>query len=220
MPDSKSLTDEIKRTRHQEPDEDVEAGTSRQGSRTNNTAQSKTKKGVSPVHDDEEYDKEIPIDEPLAPKGQKKKKTVSTPKQKEKSTPVSPRYSISDFTFNNGVKEGTSRQGSRTNNAAQSKTKKSESPVYSDEEYDTEIPVVDPVASERQSKKKKNPISTPKQKEKQAPVSPQYSISGFTFNNGPGNMTNQNVGNIYNSTIEDAFNDNSVNTFHGRRKPA
>jgi hypothetical protein len=195
----------------------VEEGTSGQDSQTNNAAQSKR---VSSLYDDEEYDKEKPIDDPLAPKGQLKKNSVSTPKQKAKSE--SPQYSISDFTFNNGVEGSTSRQGSRTNNAAQSKTKKRVNPVQDDdEEYDAETPDVDsdPVPLERQSKKKK-PISTPKQKAKSAPVSPQYSISGFTFNNGSGYMTNENVGNIYNSTIEDAFNDNSVNVFNGKRKPA
>jgi hypothetical protein len=199
----------------------VEGGTSGQGSRTNNATQSKTKKRVSSSYDDdEEYDKEKPIDDPLAPKGQFRKNSVSNPKQKAKSVPQAPQYSISDFTFNNGVEGSTSRQGSRTNNAAQSKTEKMVNPLHDDdEEYDAETPDVDPVPLERQSKKKK-PISTPKQKTKSAPVSPQYSISGFNFNNGSGHMTNQNVGNIYNSTIEDAFNDNSVNVFNGKRKPA
>ena len=201
-------------------------GTSRQGSRTNKAAQSKTRKGVNPVDDDEEYDKEIPIDEPLDPEEQLDRRCFSVPKQKRKPTSLSPQYSISDLNFNNGVEEGTSRQGS-TNNATQSKTRRtrrrrSESPAYDDEEYDTETPDVEPVPLE-QSKKKKKPISTSKQKKKSTPVSPtspQYSISGFTFNNGgSGTMTNHNIGNIYNSTIEDAFNDNSVN-LHGRRKPA
>ena len=148
----------------------------------------------------ESVDTETPIDDPQAPKGQpKKKKSVSTPKQKEKSASVSPQYSISDFTFNNGAGEGNSKQGSRTKNAAQSKTKKRVNPEYDDEGYDTEVPVDEPIAPKGQSKKKK-PISNPKQKVKSPPVSPpmspQYSISGFTFNNDSGNMTNMNVGNI------------------------
>ena len=199
----------------------MEEGTSSsgQGSRTNNAAQSKTKKRVSSLYDEEEYDKEKPINDRLAPKGQLKQNSVSTPKQKAKSVP--PQYSISDFTFNNGVEGSTSRQGSRTNNATQPKAKKRVDPVHDDdEEYDAETPDVDPVPLERQAKKKKKPISTPKQEAKSAPVSPQYSISGFAFNNGSGYMTNQNVGNIYNSTIEDSFNDNSVNVFNGKRKPA
>jgi hypothetical protein len=187
----------------------------------------KTKKRVGSVcdeeeayDDDEEYDKEIPSDDPLAPKGQLKKKSVSAPKPKVKSTPVSPQYSTSDFTFNNGVEEGTFRHGSRKNSAAQSKTKKRVSSVHDDdEEYDAET---DPEVLERQSKKKRKPISTPKQKVKSAPVSPKYSTPGFTLNNGSGYMSNLNMGNIVNSTIEDSFNDNSVNTsgFNGRRKPA
>lgn len=204
-------------TRHQESDEDVDEG---------NAAQSKTKKRVSSVSDeevyddDEEYDKETPIDDP------------PTSKQKVKSTPVSSQHTTSDFTTNNGVKEGTFRQGSRTNNAAPSKTRRRASPVHDDEddedsEYHTAPPpVVDPVASSEQQqpkkKKKKKPISTPNEKVRSTPMSPQYSISGFTFANGSGNMVNNNVGNIHDLTIEDAFNDNSVNTFYAgeRRKPA
>lgn len=179
----------------------MEAGTSRQGSRTSNATQSKTKTRVSPVYDDEGYDTETPIDDPPAPKGSRKKKSVSTPKQK--STPVS---SISDFAFNNGA-------------AAQSKTKKRVSPEDDDEAYDTEVPVVDPEVLKGQSKRKKKSISTPKQKVKPTPVTPQYSISGFTFTNESGNMSNMNIGNIYNSNISDAFNDNSEN-WNWRRKPA
>ena len=169
----------------------------------------------------ESVDTERPIDDPQAPKGQpKKKKSVSTPMQKEKSTPVSPQYSISDFTFNNGAGEGSSKQGSRTKNAAQLKTKKRVNLEYDDEGYDAEVPIDDPITPKGQPKKKRL-NSTPKQKVKSPPVSPpvspQYSISGFTFNNDSGNMTNMNVGNIYNSTITDAYNDNSVNW---RRKPA
>ena len=194
---------------------------SRQGSRTNNAAQSKTKARVSSVYDDEEleYDSEVPIDDTKTPKGQSKmKKPVSTPKQKAKSTPVSPQYSVSDFTFNNGVEGNTSRQGPRTKNTAQSKTKTRVSPVHDDEEHDSQIPIDDPPAPKRQSKKKKS-FSTSKQKVKSTPVpvSPQYSISGFTFNNGSGNMTNMDIGNIYSSSLSDAYNDNSVNR---RRKPA
>ena len=197
----------------------MEEGTFRQGSRTNNAAQSKKTKArvISDSDDDEEHDADLeePNDDLLPPKRQRsKRKNVSTPNQKAKSTPVSPQYSVSDFTFNNGMGEGTPRQGSRTKNAAQSKTK---NPAYDDdEEYDAEIPVNDPPAPKGQSKKKKA-ASTPKQKVNSTPVSPQYSISGFTFNNDSGNMTNMNVGNIYNSTISDAYNDNSVNW---RRKPA
>jgi len=198
------------RTRYQDPDEDedVEEGTSRQGSRTNNAAQSKMKKGASLVQDseddyesmyaDEEDHEEIPIDDPPAPKEQLKKKPVSIPQQKAKST---------------------SRQGSRTNNAARSKTKKRASPVYDDDnEDDEEIPDDEPVPPKSQSKKKGRPSPTPKQKVKSAPVSPQISNS---FSNVSGNMINSNVGNLYHSVIEDAFNDNSVNVFaNGRRKPA
>ena len=204
-------------------DDDVEEDTYMQSSRTNNAAQSNIKKGVSSVEDeeddyesmyaDEESDDETPIEEPPAPKGQSKKKPAATPKQNVKSTPTSPRQSTS---LNNGAERGTSRKGSRTNNAARSKTKGA---VYDDEEYyDDEIPVVDPVASEpRSKKKKKKPTSTPKQRVESAPVYPQY---GNSFTNGSGNMLNHNVANLYQSTIEDAFNDNSVNTFSGRRKPA
>ena len=98
----------------------MEEGTSRQGSRTNNAAQTKTWKGLISVSDDEECDTEIPlaIDNPRAPKGQsEKKESVSSP------TPISPQHLISDSTFNNGVEEGTSGQSSRTNNTAQTKTK-------------------------------------------------------------------------------------------------
>lgn len=122
------------------------------------------------------------------------------------------------------MQEGTSRQGSRTRttNAAQPKTKKAVNPVDDDEEqhHSAKRPVSDPVAPKRQSKKKKKPASTPQRKVEPAPVYPQYSISGFSFNNDSGNMANVNVGNIYNSTISDSGNDNSVNTFHGKRKPA
>jgi len=199
----------------------VEESTSR---RTNNVSQSKVKRGVSPVDDDEddcesmyaaeEYG-EKPVDDRPAPKGESKKRSASTPKPKVKSTPTSSQHPTS---FNNGVEESTSRQRSRTNNTARSKTKKRASSVYDDEEYDAEIPAVDPVASEPRSKKtKKRPTLTPKQKAESAPVSPQYANS---FSNGSGNMINHNIGNYYYSTIEDAFNDNSVNTFNGRRKPA
>jgi len=212
------------RSRYQDPDdEDVDEGTSRQGSRTNNAAQSKMKKGTSPVtvHDGEHHE-EIPIDDPPVPKEQIKKKSgVSTPKQKVKSTPVSPQRPTS---LNNGAGEDTSRKGSRrTNNAARSKTKKRASPVDDDddddddnEEDNAEIPDVEPVTPKPQSKKKGRPSPTPKQKVKSAPVYPQISN---TFSNVSGNMINQNVGNLYHSVIEDAFNDNSVN-FYGRRKPA
>lgn len=54
----------------------------------------------------------------------------------------------------------------------------------------------------------------PKQKVGLAPVYPQFSNS---FINGSGNMVNDNVGNLNYSIIEDAFNDNSVNSFNGRR---
>jgi hypothetical protein len=121
--------------------------------------------------------------------------------------------------------EGPSRQRSRTTNAAQSKTKKRVSSVDDDddEEYNTDVhhvPVSDPVTPKEKPKKKKRPSSTPKQKVESTPVSPQYSISGFSFNNGPGNMANLNVGNIYHSSISDAYNDNSTNSFPGKRKPA
>jgi hypothetical protein len=113
----------------------------------------------------------------------------------------------------NGVEEST---WTNNLNAAQPKTR-TESPVYyDDEEYDTEIPVVR-VDTEWQPKKKR-PILTPK-KANSTPVSPQYSpqywpqysIPGFTFNNDSGNMSNVNVGNVYNSTISDSYNNNSVN---------
>ena len=214
------------KTRYQEPDDDVAEGTSRQGSRTNNAPQSKIKRGASPVNDYEEYESmyaeeeydEISTDDPPAPKEQIKKKSASTPKQKLKSTPMSPQHSTS---FKYGAEESASRQGSRTNNAARSKTKKRASPEYDDdEESDTEVPVVDPVPPGSQSKKKKKkkrPIATPKQNAGLSPVTPQYLNS---FNNGSGTMINQNVGNFHYSTVEDAFNDNSENTFSGRRKPA
>lgn len=185
-----------KRTRYQDPDEDADEGTFRQGSRTNNAAR------VSPVQDDEddeddedmndsmyedddERDEEISNDDLPASKENLKRKPFPTPKKNVKSTPVSPQRSN---TFNNGVEENTSRQGSQTKNGARSKTKK-----------------------------KKRPNPTPKQKVEPTPMSPpQYSNS---FVNGSGNMWNHNVGNFNNSVVEDAFNDNSVNHF-GRRKPA
>jgi len=85
-----------------------------------------------------------------------------------------------------------------------------------DEEYNTDVPVT----PKAQPKKKKKPVSTPKHKVESTPASPQYSISGFSFNNGSGNMANVNVGNTYHSSISDAYNDNSTNTFQGKRKPA
>jgi hypothetical protein len=205
----------------------VEEGTSRQGSRTNNATQSKNKKELTPVtvHDDsedecesmyanEESEDELPFDDPPVPKEQLKKRSASTSNQKPKSTPMSPQRPQH---FSNGVKESTSTQGSRTNNAAQSKTKKRASPVYEDE---TEIPVVDPVASEPQPKKKNTKKTHPKQKVEStpSPVHPQYST---TISNGSGNMFNHDVGNFKFSTIQDALNDNSVNIIYGdRRKPA
>ena len=200
-------------------------GTFKQGSRTNKAPQSKTKKRVvSPAHDDEEYDKEF--DESLDSDEQFDRRAYfsNSKKQKTKPTPLSPQYSISD------LEEATYRQRSRTStgNTTQSKTRKrSESSMYydDDEKYsDTEIPDVEPVPLG--PKKKKKPTS--KQKKKSTPVSPmfpQYSpIPGFYINNGSGFMTNQGMGNITNTTIEDSFNDNSVNGFpsprHGRRRPS
>ena len=107
------------------------------------------------------------------------------------------------------MEEGTSRQGSRTNNAAQSKTKaRVISASDDDEEHDTEVPNDDPLPPKGQQSKRKN-VSTPNQKVKSTPVSPPYSIAGFTFTNGSGNMTIVNVGNLHNSATSDSFNDNS-----------
>ena len=71
----------------------MEEGTSGQGSPTNNAAKTKAKTWVISWSDDEEleYDTEIPIDNPRAPKGQsKKKESVSSP------TPVSPQLQQAD----------------------------------------------------------------------------------------------------------------------------
>jgi hypothetical protein len=199
---NKTLKDEKMKTGHQDSEDYVEESTSRQGSRTNNATQSKIKE-VTPAHvdsddsdecesmyADEEYDDEL------------KNKSAST-KQNSKTTPMSAQHSTS---FSNGAKESTSRQGSRTNSAAQPKTKKRTSTVHRDEERDTEIPMVDP------KKKKKK---TPKPKAESTPVYPQYSTN---ISNGSGNMYNHEVGNFKFSTIQDAFNDNSVNTIYGERR--
>ena len=147
------------------------------------------------MSDDEEHDAEAPIDDPQGPQGQSKKKiSVSIPRQKVKSTSDS---------FNNGVEEGTSRQGCQTKNMVQSKTKKREMPEYDDEEYDTQE-IYDQAPKWPQSKSKKKSVSTP--------VSPR----SFTFNNDTGNQINKNIGNIDNSTILDSYNDYSVDR---RRKP-
>jgi len=141
---------------------------------------------------------------------QKTRRGISTSGSEDKGKRT--RYQESD----EDVEEGTSRQRSRTNNATQSSTERRANPVYDDKEYDTDVPVVPKVQP-----KKKRPVLTPKQKVQSAPMAAQYSISGFSFNNGSGNMINSNVGTIHNSTISDANNDNSVNTIpRGRRKPA
>ena len=137
---------------------------SRKGSRTKNSPQMKTMQRLISVSDDEEYDTEISIDYPQASKGRsKREKFISTPKQKVKPTPVSPQHSLSDFTLNNSVEEGISKQGSRTNNAVQTKAKTRVVSVSDDEELDKEIPIDDPQAPKWQSKRKKS-VSTPKQK--------------------------------------------------------
>ena len=96
---------------------------------------------------------------------------------------------------------------SRTNNAAQSKTKKAPSQAYDDEEN---MPG-NPIGAKGPSNKKKKPVrvATPKKKVKSTPLPPQSSISGFSFSNGAGTMTNTGVGNIHNSTISDVGNDDS-----------
>jgi hypothetical protein len=117
------------------------------------------------------------------------------------STPVSPQSSESTRAISgsyNGV-------GESTWTTAQPKTKKRESPVYDGEEYDSVMKMLDDqvalaLALEWESRKNlERPISTPK-KANSTPVSPQYSTPGFTFNNDSGNMSNVNVGNVYNST--------------------
>ena len=95
-------------------------------------------------------------------------------------------------------------RSSRTNNAAQSKTKKASTQAYDDEENI-------PIGAKGPSNKKKKPVrvATPKKKVKSTPLPPQSSISGFSFSNGAGTMTNTGVGNIHNSTISDVGNDDS-----------
>lgn len=114
------------------------------------------------------------------------------------------------------VEEDTGRQGSRT----KSKTKKKLSQAYDDEDdnVDSDVPIGDPVAAKGPSKKKR-PATNPKRSQTMPVSPPPGSISGFSFNNnGPGTMTNKNVGNIYNSNISDVGNDNSVNHFHARKR--
>jgi hypothetical protein len=169
----------------------VGEGTSRQGSRTTNAARSKTKQRASQANEEEECNTDVPASDPVTQREQpKKKKPVPNSKQKVGSTPVS-QTSISGFSFHNG-------------NEAQ---------------YNRDVPVSDPVAPKGPpKKKKKRPAPAPRQKVDSTPVS-QTSISGFSFHNESGNMTNVNVGNIHNSSISDAYNDNSVNV-HGKWKPA
>lgn len=162
-------------------------------------------------------------------KAAKKKTARKQPEARSKGTKKASRCSSDEESEDKGkrtryqesdedVEEGHSRQRSRTTNATKSQTKKRVSPVDDDdEEYNTDVPVT-PKAQPK--KKKKRPVLTPKQKVESTPVSPQYSISGFSFNNGSGNMANLNVGNIYHSSISDAYNDNSTNAFQGKRKPA
>lgn len=109
-------------------------------------------------------------------------------------------------------------QGSRANNTAQSKGGKRLSDVEDDEDTNADVPVRDPVRAKVPAKKKA--AAKPKARSQSIPLSPPpSSISGFAFNNhGPGTMNNENVGNIYNSSISGVGNDYSVNHFRPRRK--
>ena len=120
------------------------------------------------------------------------------------------------------MEEGTSdwERSTRASNAAarsKTKTKKRKS---QDEESKAQVPVRSPGAASKgpPKKKKTNPPARQKVRSQTAPPS---AISGFSFNNtGGGNMTNDNVGNIYNSVITGVGNDYSVNHFHSRPERA
>jgi len=100
-----------------------------------------------------------------------------------------------------------------------SKARKKTVGISGDEDSDNEDIQVEPVSAKVPSKKKK-PTMTPIQNMRSQTAPPQSSISGFSFNNtGTGTMSNRDVGNIYQSTISDVGNDNSVNYFQARRKP-
>ncbi|KAF8815494.1 hypothetical protein BYT27DRAFT_7193504 [Phlegmacium glaucopus] len=113
--------------------------------------------------------------------------------------------------------EDSSKKGSPTNNATRSKSMNRPSQVDDDEDNNGNTPVRDPVAPKKPAGKK---AGKQKARSQSIPLSPaQSSISGFSFNNdGQGNMKNENVGNIYNSSISGVGNDYSVNHFHARRK--
>ena len=164
-------------------------GTSRQGSRTTNATRSKTKQRASPANEEEECNTDVPASDPVAQRDQPKKKKPVPNSKQKVKSTPVSQSSISGFSFHRG------------------------------NEDNMDVPVSDTVAPKGLPKKKKNrPAPTPRQKVESTPVS-QTSISGFSFHNESGNMANVNVGNIYNSSITDAYNDNSVNV-HGRWKPA
>lgn len=116
------------------------------------------------------------------------------------------------------LEESTSdwERSTRASNAARSKTK-TKKRKSQDEESKAQVPVSSPRASKGPPKKKKtNPPARQKVRSQTAPPS---AISGFSFENtGGGNMTNDNVGNVYNSVITGVGNDYSVNHFHSRRE--
>ncbi|KAF8815496.1 hypothetical protein BYT27DRAFT_6680980 [Phlegmacium glaucopus] len=139
--------------------------------------------------------------------GHSTKKTTSNDRQK------GTRFKGQD---GDDLEEDSSTKGSRTNNAARSKSMNRPSQVDDDEENNENTPVRDPVAPKKPAGKKAGKRS------ESIPVSPaQSSISGFTFtNSGQGTMTNENVGNVYNSSISGVGNDYSVNHYRpgARRK--
>jgi len=117
---------------------------------------------------------------------------------------------------NKKEEEGTSGRGSKTNDAAKPKTRRRDD----DEEYNADVPVAAKAPLKKKTTTKK-PAKAPKQQVKPTPVSPPQSvISGFTFTNDGGIMTNIGVGNVYNSTISGVGNDHSINEYHESRKRA
>ena len=116
------------------------------------------------------------------------------------------------------MEECSSGQGSEPprNKAAQSKTRRQgTSQTNQNEENNSDAP--DSVTTKVPKKKKQT--SVPRKKAVRSQTAPTSHIRDFSFaNRGPGEMINENIGNIHNSNISDVGNDHSENHIYGTRQ--